>query len=65
MRGLEEVTLRFWQPTNLSIEQGFPAATHGMVFYDRSGDWLDGIGVEVADFEATNVEATEPQTCPA
>ena len=53
VRGEGEVFLRFWEPRNLSIEQGFPQATRGMVFYDRSGDWLDGIGVEVADFEAT------------
>lgn len=49
----EEVALRFWQPVNLCIEAGFPAPTRGMVFYDRSADSLQDIGIEVADFEGT------------
>ena len=52
-RQSEEVTLRFWQPVNLSIEAGFPRPTRGMVFYDRRGEWLENIGIEVADFEAS------------
>jgi hypothetical protein len=50
----EKVTLRFWQPVNLSIEAGFPTPTSGMVFYDRSADSLQDIGIEVADFESTH-----------
>lgn len=50
----ELVSLRFWQPINLVVEQGFPAATRGMVFYDVSMYHLENIGVEVADFEATH-----------
>jgi hypothetical protein len=49
----ELVTLRFWQPINLKIEQGFPQPTGGMVFYDLSEDGLENIGVEVGDFEAS------------
>jgi hypothetical protein len=54
----EVVALRFWKPINLIIEQGFPAATGGMVFYDVSSYQLEGIGVEVADFEASNGSIT-------
>jgi len=49
----ETVTLRFWQPVNLKIEEGFPQATRGMVFYDRSADQLENITIEVADFESS------------
>jgi hypothetical protein len=52
-KGVESVTLRFWQPINLKIEEGFPMATGGMVFYDRSEDWWENVSVEVADFEST------------
>lgn len=54
----EVVSLRFWKPTNLMIEQGFPRATGGMVFYDVSAHQLEDIGVEVADFEASNGSIT-------
>ncbi|WP_426210714.1 hypothetical protein [Massilia sp. TWP1-3-3] len=50
----DEVSLRFWQPVNLSIEAGFPFPTGGMVFYDRSADSLQDIGIEVADFESSH-----------
>jgi hypothetical protein len=49
----ESVKLKFWQPTNLRIEEGFPQPTCGMVFYDISANGLENIGVEVADFEAS------------
>jgi hypothetical protein len=52
-KNLERVTLRFWQPIKLKIEEGFPQATGGMVFYDVSTHGLEDIGVEVADFEAS------------
>jgi hypothetical protein len=52
-KNTDTVTLRFWQPSNLKIEPGFPRPTRGMVFYDRSSDGLEGINVEVADFEAS------------
>ena len=52
-KNTDTVTLRFWQPSNLKIEQGFPRPTRGMVFYDRSSDGLEGVKVEVADFEAS------------
>lgn len=50
----DEVALRFWQPVNLSIEAGFPHPTKGMVFYDRSADCLQDIGIEVADNESSH-----------
>ncbi len=50
----DEVALRFWQPVNLSIEAGFPHPTGGMVFYDRSADSLQDIGIDVADFESSH-----------
>lgn len=50
----DQLTLRFWQPDNLSIEAGFPQPTGGMVFYDRSADGLQETGVEVADFESSH-----------
>jgi hypothetical protein len=50
----DAVTLRFWQPVNLKIEERFPYPTGGMVFYDVSADGLENIGVEVSDFEASS-----------
>jgi hypothetical protein len=45
--------LRFQDPRDLRIEPGFPQPTGGMRILDvRSRQW-DGIGVEVADFEAS------------
>jgi hypothetical protein len=52
-KNTDSVTLRFWQPINLKIEEGFPQSTGGMVFYDRAADGLENIKVEVADFESS------------
>ncbi|MFC3625981.1 hypothetical protein ACFOKJ_07500 [Vogesella amnigena] len=52
-RNRQVVTLRFWQPVSLKIEEGFPQPTRGMVFYDHSADGLENITVEVSDFEAS------------
>jgi hypothetical protein len=52
-KNADTVTLRFWQPINLKIEERFPEPTGGMVFYDLSADGLENIGIEVADKEAT------------
>jgi hypothetical protein len=52
------VKLRFHRPVNLKIEAGFPNATRGMVFYDVASDFLENIGVEVADFEASQGSVT-------
>ena len=49
----DSVTLRFWQPIRLRIEEGFPRSTRGMVFYDRAADGLENIRVEVGDFEGS------------
>jgi hypothetical protein len=53
LKNTESVTLRFWQPINLRIEEGFPRPTRGMAFYDRAADGLENIKVEVADFEGS------------
>lgn len=53
-KSTDSITLRFWQPINLKIEEGFPQPTRGMVFYDRAADGLENIGVEVADFESSS-----------
>ena len=34
-----------------------------MVFYDRSGDWMEDIGVEVADIEASQGSITFCARC--
>lgn len=52
-KNTESVTLRFWQPVNLKIAEGFPQPTRGMVFYDRAADGLENIRIEVADFESS------------
>ncbi len=46
--------LRFWSPQNLAIEPGFPASTGGMVILDIRARQLDGLNVQVADWEASN-----------
>ena len=45
--------LRFLRPQSLKIEEGFPGSTHGMVILDIRHRQLDGLGVEVADLEAS------------
>ena len=52
-KNADSVTLRFWQPINLKIEEGFPLPTRGMVFYDRSADGLENTKIEVAYFEGS------------
>jgi hypothetical protein len=54
----DTVTLRFWRPIKLKIEEGFPIGTSGMVFYDVSDNGLEDIGVEVADFECLSGAVT-------
>ncbi len=45
--------LRFLRPQRIMIEEGFPAATHGMIILDIRDRQLDDLRVEVADFEAS------------
>ncbi|MFT7676387.1 MAG: hypothetical protein ACI8QC_000358 [Planctomycetota bacterium] len=45
--------LRFWSPQNLEVEKGFPQPTSGMQILDVSKRQLDGLNVQVADFEAS------------
>lgn len=50
--------LRFLRPTRIVIEEGFPAATNGMVILDiRDRQW-DDLRVEVTDFEASHGKVT-------
>jgi hypothetical protein len=46
--------LRFLKPQNLQIEKGFPYPTGGLCILDIRSRQLDGLGVEVADFENSN-----------
>jgi hypothetical protein len=45
--------LRFLAPQDLKIEPGFPHTTGGMAILDVRERQLDGLGVRVADFEAS------------
>ncbi len=50
--------LRFLMPRRLKVEEGFPQSTGGMVILDiRHRQW-EGLGVEVADFEASHGSVT-------
>jgi len=50
--------LRFTQPRNLAIEDGFPEPTRGMSILDVRHRQMEDIGVEVADFEASSGKIT-------
>ncbi|MDH3594621.1 MAG: hypothetical protein OEU09_06730 [Rhodospirillales bacterium] len=50
--------LRFHGPTNLEIEAGFPIPTRGMAILDVRARQLEGIGVEVSDFENSTGSVT-------
>lgn len=52
-RGPSVRRLRFLGPEDLEIERGFPRPTGGMVILDVRRRQLDGLGVRVADFEAS------------
>ncbi len=50
--------LRFLRPQRIVIDEGFPAATHGMIILDiRDRQWED-LRVEVADFEGNHGSVT-------
>ncbi len=50
-RGADRVTLRFWSPRELHIDDGGAAMTGGFVILDVRGRGLEGVGVRVDDFE--------------
>lgn len=50
-RGGDRRVLRFWSPQDLFIDRGGPGRTHGLVILDLRARQLDGLGVQVADFE--------------
>jgi len=54
VRGDTTRRLRFLSPQDLRIERGFPEPTGGMVILDVRGRQLDGVQVEVADWEASH-----------
>jgi len=55
LRGTETRRLRFSSPVGFSVEEGlFPQPTHGMQILDVRDRQLDGIGVEVSDFESSH-----------
>jgi hypothetical protein len=45
--------LRFLSPQGIEIENGFPSTTGGMCILDVQARGLEGIGVRLADFEAS------------
>lgn len=53
-RGAEVRRLRFFEPTSISIEEGFPSRTGGMRILDTSARQLEGIGVQVTDVEGSH-----------
>ena len=46
--------LRFFSPISIEIERGFPSPTWGMLILDISDRQMQGINVEVTDFENTH-----------
>lgn len=52
-RGSTVRRLRFWSPSDLEIEKGFPGSTSGMQIFDVRDRQMDGLGVRVEDFEAS------------
>lgn len=52
-RGKVTRRLRFRDPRDLEIEKGFPTPTGGLVILDVNSRQLEGIGVQVTDFEAS------------
>ena len=50
--------LRFYNPTNLQIEKGFPFPTGGMEILDISSNGWEDINVEVGDFESSHGSIT-------
>jgi len=53
VKGDQVRILRFYDPINIKIEEGFPSPTRGMQIIDVRSKQLEGIGVEVSDFEAS------------
>ncbi len=50
--------LRFWSPQSLKIEEGFPMPTGGMEIHDVRHRQMQGIGIRVGDFEASQGAVT-------
>ena len=44
--------LKFIEPKNLTIENGFPQPTRGLVIWDISNQQLENLNIQVADIEA-------------
>lgn len=51
-KGSDRRSLRFFGPQDLQIDEGFPSSS-GLCILDVSNRQLDGIGVRVANFEAS------------
>ena len=49
-KNLETVNLRFFRPTDLRINEGFPTQL-GLYISDVSANGWEGISIEVGDFE--------------
>jgi hypothetical protein len=53
-KGEEVCRLRFWSPVDLEVERGGPSMTWGLVIRDARTRGMEGIGVQVDDFEGSN-----------
>lgn len=58
VRGDVTRRLRCYSPQDLVIEEGFPQPTHGTVILDARHRGLEGLGVEVSDFEGAKGSIT-------
>lgn len=52
-KGSQLKKLKFSFPTQLKIEEGFPAPTSGMIIFDVSNLQMENINVQVSDFESS------------
>ena len=50
--------VRFFEPRDICIEKGFPVSTNGMEILDVRKRGMEGIGVRLGDFEASNGSIT-------
>lgn len=52
-KGMGVRKLKFFYPTQLMIEEGFPNPTHGMEILDIENQQMENINIRVSDFESS------------
>ena len=52
MKGNSVIKLKFIDPTDVWIERGFPQKTSGLSILDVSSRQIQGVSIEVTDFES-------------